>query len=55
MLRIWSSWCASNESDAPRGKRFADKAIDDAMLDLYNPAQLDVLRRAGEIVRGLAT
>lgn len=41
-----------SRADAPRGKRFADKAIDDAMLDLYNPAQLDVLRRAGKIVRG---
>jgi DNA-binding transcriptional MerR regulator len=40
-------------SDAPRGKRFADRAIDAAMLDLYNPAQLDVLRRAGQIVRNL--
>ncbi|AKS31558.1 MerR family transcriptional regulator [Mycolicibacterium goodii] len=40
--------------DAPRGKRFADRVIDQAMLDLYNPAQLDVLRRAGEIVRGQA-
>lgn len=44
-----------SRADAPRGKRFADKAIDDAMLDLYNPAQLDVLRRAGTIVRGLDT
>jgi DNA-binding transcriptional MerR regulator len=44
-----------SRADAPRGKRFADKAIDAAMLDLYNPAQLDVLRRAGEIVRRSAT
>lgn len=41
--------------DAPRGARFAEKTIDDAMADLYNPAQLDVLRRAGEILRGSAT
>lgn len=41
-----------SRADAPRGKRFADKAIDDAMADLYNAAQLDVLRRAGEILRG---
>ena len=41
--------------DAPRGARFAEKTIDDAMTDLYNPAQLDVLRRAGEILRGSAT
>ena len=42
-------------SDAPRGARFAEKAIDAAMADLYNPAQLDVLRRAGEILRGSTT
>lgn len=41
-------------SDAPRGPRFAEKAIEDAMADLYNPAQLDVLRLAGDIVRGSA-
>lgn len=41
----------SSRADAPRGKPFADRAIDLAMSDLYNPAQLDVLRRAGEIVR----
>ncbi|QRY47401.1 MerR family transcriptional regulator [Mycolicibacterium boenickei] len=42
-------------ADAPRGANFAEKTIDDAMADLYNSAQLDVLRRAGEIVRRLAT
>jgi DNA-binding transcriptional MerR regulator len=40
-----------SRADAPRGKRFADKVIDDAMVDLYNEAQLDVLRRAGELLR----
>ncbi|MDH6195569.1 DNA-binding transcriptional MerR regulator [Mycobacterium frederiksbergense] len=40
-----------SRSDAPRGARFADQAIDAAMADLYNPAQLDVLRRATEILR----
>lgn len=43
-----------SRADAPRGKRFADKVIDDAMVALYNPAQLDVLRRAGEILRDSA-
>ncbi|MUL82569.1 MULTISPECIES: MerR family transcriptional regulator [unclassified Mycolicibacterium] len=38
-------------TDAPRGARFADRAIDAAMADLYNPAQLDVLQRATEILR----
>jgi DNA-binding transcriptional MerR regulator len=45
---------AEFRSDAPRGERFAEEAIGAAMVDLYNPAQLDVLRRAGEIVRNLS-
>lgn len=36
-------------ADAPGGARFVDETIAAAMLDLYNPAQLDVLRRAAEI------
>lgn len=40
-----------SRSDAPRGSRFAEKTIADAMADLYNPAQLDVLRRATAILR----
>ena len=45
---------AESRSDAPRGERFAERAIGAAMVDLYNPAQLDVLRRSGEIVRNLS-
>jgi DNA-binding transcriptional MerR regulator len=41
-----------SRSDAPRGSRFAEKTIADAMVDLYNPAQLDVLRRATASLRG---
>ena len=41
---------ASSRVDAPRGKRFADRVIDRAMADLHNPAQLNVLKRDGEIV-----
>jgi DNA-binding transcriptional MerR regulator len=33
-------------ADAPGGARFADRTVAKAMNDLYNPAQLDVLRRA---------
>lgn len=33
------------DSDAPRGARFAQETLDRAIGDLYNPAQLDVLRR----------
>lgn len=36
-------------TDAPRGARFAQRAIDAAVAELYNPAQLDVLRRAGNL------
>ena len=46
---------AESRSDAPRGERFATKTISGAMADLYNPAQLDVLRRAGDILRASAT
>ncbi|BBX91863.1 MerR family transcriptional regulator [Mycolicibacterium boenickei] len=45
---------ADARTDAPRGKCFADKAIEGAMADLYNPAQLDVLRRARAILRASA-
>jgi DNA-binding transcriptional MerR regulator len=41
-------------TDAPGGARFADETITEAMSELYNSAQLDVLRRAGRILRGSA-
>lgn len=31
-------------------KRFADSVVERAMADLHDPEQLDVLKRAGEIV-----
>ncbi|MFF7653673.1 MerR family transcriptional regulator [Streptomyces sp. NPDC007983] len=34
-------------ADAPRGERFAKRTIDKALTDLYNPAQVDVVRRLG--------
>ncbi|WP_406638746.1 MerR family transcriptional regulator [Amycolatopsis sp. WGS_07] len=37
--------------DAPRGKKYARETIDKAFADLYNPAQLDVLRRLSETIR----
>lgn len=42
---------SDSRSDAPRGPQFIEKTIGDAMADLYNPAQLDVLRRAEQILR----
>jgi hypothetical protein len=38
-------------SDAPGGEQFAKTTIDKAMQELYNPAQLDVLARIGNIIR----
>lgn len=40
-----------SRTDAPGGAQFATAAIADAMAELYNDAQLDVLRRAREILR----
>ncbi len=40
-----------SRTDAPKGRRFADETIAEAMSELYNEAQLDVLRRAREIMR----
>ncbi|WP_163887353.1 MerR family transcriptional regulator [Mycolicibacterium hippocampi] len=39
-----------SRTDAPKGKRFADETIAEAMSELYNDAQLDVLRRIGQIM-----
>lgn len=38
-------------ADAPGGARFAQETIAAAMSDLYNEAQLDVLARAGRMLR----
>ncbi|MFI9381610.1 MerR family transcriptional regulator [Kutzneria sp. NPDC052558] len=38
---------AETWADAPHGPRFMQQAVDHATLDLYNPAQIDVLRRCG--------
>ena len=37
---------------APGGSRFASETAGQAMRDLYNPAQLDVLRRVGRLLAG---
>lgn len=52
-----SPWCAANpglvesRADAPGGAHFAGRAINEAMQELYNEAQLDVLRRSRDIIR----
>ena len=40
-----------SRTDAPGGARFADQTIEAAMSDLYNTAQLDILRRTRELMR----
>jgi hypothetical protein len=45
---------SESRADAPGGARFANETIATAMSDLYNAAQLDVLRRAQEILRDSA-
>ncbi|MGV9799614.1 helix-turn-helix domain-containing protein [Mycobacterium sp. NPDC003449] len=56
ILATWAAHPGLREAmtDAPRGERFAQKAIAVALTDLYNPAQLDVLRRARLIVHATA-
>ncbi|WP_195165667.1 MerR family transcriptional regulator [Mycobacteroides abscessus] len=41
----------NSTADAPRGQRFAESTVARALLDLFNPAQLDVLIRVGAAVR----
>ncbi|OAT69429.1 MerR family transcriptional regulator [Mycobacteroides immunogenum] len=41
----------NSTEDAPRGQRFAERTVARALLDLFNPAQLDVLVRVGTAVR----
>jgi DNA-binding transcriptional MerR regulator len=43
---------AESRADAPGGARFADATIAEAVSELYNAAQLDIVRRAQKIVRG---
>lgn len=50
-VRAANPGLAESRTDAPGGAQFADKAINDAMQELYNEAQLDVLRRSRDIIR----
>jgi hypothetical protein len=43
---------ADAHADAPRGPLFAVQTADIAINDIYNPAQLDVLRRMTSLLRG---
>lgn len=37
-------------ADAPRGPQFAADMMDAAIKDLFNPAQIDVMARAGDLL-----
>ncbi|TDZ96714.1 HTH-type transcriptional activator TipA [Mycobacteroides salmoniphilum] len=41
----------NSTADAPRGQQFAERTVAQALLDLFNPAQLDVLVRVGAAIR----
>ncbi|MUM19313.1 MerR family transcriptional regulator [Mycobacterium sp. CBMA271] len=41
----------TSTADAPRGQQFAERTVGQALLDMFNPAQLDVLVRVGAAVR----
>ncbi|WP_078325766.1 helix-turn-helix domain-containing protein [Mycobacteroides salmoniphilum] len=41
----------TSTADAPRGQQFAERTVARALLDLFNPAQLDVLVRVGAAIR----
>lgn len=42
---------ADFHADAPHGRRFAAKTVADAMTELYNPAQVEVLARTAALLR----
>jgi DNA-binding transcriptional MerR regulator len=44
-------WLNAPHTDAPRGASFAQQTVGKAMVDLYNPAQLDVMRRINGLLR----
>ncbi|MFD5199459.1 MerR family transcriptional regulator [Streptomyces sp. NPDC058375] len=54
-LRIHHAGLRDLTSDAPHGRHVAARAMGNAIGDLYNPAQVDVMRRVGRLLadRGL--
>ena len=43
------------QADAPHGPRFVEQSLGEAMKDLYNPAQLDVVQRTEVLLRAATT
>jgi hypothetical protein len=50
-ITIRYSWMRDPDSRAPLGAAFAQCIVGQAMNDLYNPAQLDVLHRVHQVAR----
>jgi DNA-binding transcriptional MerR regulator len=51
LVRAANPGLVESRADAPGGVQFAGRAINEAMQELYNDAQLDVLRRSRDIIR----
>ncbi|MDJ1645278.1 MerR family transcriptional regulator [Streptomyces pakalii] len=49
-LRVRHSGLDGLTSEAPRGHRQASRAIKEALTQLYNPAQVDVMNRVGDLL-----
>ncbi|MEU0355246.1 MerR family transcriptional regulator [Streptomyces cyaneofuscatus] len=49
-LRARHSGLDDLTSDAPRGRRHASRVIEEALVHLYNPAQVDVMGRLGRLL-----
>ena len=45
-------WMKDPSSEAPRGAAFAESTVGQALVGLYNPAQLDVMVRVHAILQG---
>jgi DNA-binding transcriptional MerR regulator len=55
MLRAENRGLSTLNSDAPHGARFVEQTLSEAMKDLYNPAQLDVVERTELLLRAAAS
>lgn len=49
-LRVEHPGLSDLASDAPRGRQHTARTIGKAITDLYNPAQVDVMRRLGKLL-----
>lgn len=54
-VRVQSPWVLDLTADAPRGREMAEKTMAEAMMQLYNPAQLRLLGRLHAMTSDPAT